>query len=83
MVASNAGSIHGSYPFVSSFPDIQAVPGVWNAIPYRGNEDDRRMHLREDAKILSRHQAAQFQDLTMPYVATGRYFVAPPQESHK
>ena len=75
MVASTAGSIYGSHLFVPPFHE-QSFTGSWLELPFRGNEDIRLSHLEEDAKILSRSQAAR--QRTMPYVVHGRH-ASPPK----
>ena len=66
MVAANAGSLYGSYPFVTSFLDHQDFPipslitpvpiEPWNHQPFRGKEDYRTEQIKEDANILGRSQ---------------------------
>ena len=68
MVAIDAGSIFGSYPYVSSFNE-QVSPTPWLTLPFRGNETIRLAHLEQDAKILHRSQVARQQ--TIPHVAQG------------
>ena len=79
MVASNAGSIYGSYPFVTLFLDPQDFPiagmaltpanrNPWHLQAYRGSEDDRTKYIQEDTKFLG-EQGSRFP--TMPYVVSG------------
>ncbi len=75
MVASNAGSIYGSYPFVSSYPEHPAATGLWHELPFRGNEEIRLTHLEDDARLYGRSHSARLQ--TMPYAIQDHHYCIP------